>query len=192
MVYVSVCVKISKSDLLSFISPSHKLHCISSCLLSFKLYKNEHNFEQLLNYTILQLWEISYFNIQILKFKKIVAHDTMLILKTGTVMARSHLIKYFLTPNISSLHKNLTFYTEALSLTQVLVLYFHLVVLATADPSSNYMSYWNRGQVRPSVPCHPPPLQYISIFFPFCNPHLLLPSFPSWASMLCSQTSPAP
>lgn len=105
----------------------------------------------------------------------------MLILKTDTVMARSHLIKNFLTPNKSSLHKNLTFYTEAMSPSQVLVLYFHLVVSATADQSSNYVSHWNRGQVRPSVLCPLPPLQYISISFPFCNPHLLLPSFSSWA-----------
>lgn len=53
-------------------------------------------------------------------------------------MARLHLIKYFLIPNvISSLHKSPTFYTEALSPIQVPVLYFHLVVPATADPSSN-------------------------------------------------------
>lgn len=53
-------------------------------------------------------------------------------------MARPHLTKYFLIPNvIPSLRKNLTFYTEALSLTQVPVLHFHLVGPATADPSSN-------------------------------------------------------
>lgn len=57
----------------------------------------------------------------------------VLILKADTITARSYLIKYFLTPNvisqIDSLCKSLTFYTEALPLTQSSVLCFQIQAL---------------------------------------------------------------
>lgn len=72
----------------------------------------------------------------------------VLILKADTIIARSHLIKYFLIPNvvsqIDSLFKSLIFYTEALPLTQGSVLCFHVAVLATADPSSNWVTLEQR------------------------------------------------